>query len=205
MNRYDCLELLASWVSDDMLATTCLTDTSNMWRSLRGEGKTFYNLNLGHCLPFALGLCLAFPERKVLALDGDGSLMLDASALILAAEVNPDNLLAIVFDNEAYAKMGATATARVTDLEQMARGAGIGNTATLRTLDEFRAIVPEALHSTGPSFLVAKVEAGERYKNPTPPPTARGMKDAFVQAITRLPDYQGVRYGTPLPGAPHGD
>jgi thiamine pyrophosphate-dependent acetolactate synthase large subunit-like protein len=176
-----------------------------MWRALRKDGPSFYNLNLGLCLPFAVGLSVAFPGRKVIALDADGSLMIDASSLILAAQVNPANLVAIVFDNQNYARMGATATAGVTDLEAMARGAGIRHTATLHTLDEFRAIVPEALQTAGPSFFVAKVEPGERYKNPVPPPTARGMKDTFVQAITRLPDYQGVRYGTPLPGAPGGD
>jgi thiamine pyrophosphate-dependent acetolactate synthase large subunit-like protein len=205
VKRYPCLELLASHVDEEMITATCLTTTFNMWRALRKGGPNFYNLNLGLCLPFAVGLAAAFPGRKVIALDADGSLMIDASSLILAAHVNPANLVAIVFDNGNYARMGETATASGTDLEQMARGAGIKNTATLRTLEEFGAIVPEGLHSPGPSFFVAKVEPGERFKSPTPPPTARGMKDTFVQAITRLPDYQGVRYGTPLPGVTQGE
>jgi len=205
VKRYDCLELLASHVDEEMITVTCLTSTFNMWRALRKGGPSFYNLNLGLCLPFAVGLSVAFPARKVIALDADGSLMIDASSLILTAQVNPANLVALVFDNQSYARMGETATAGGTDLEAMARGAGIKHTATVRTLEEFRAVVPEALQSAGPSFFVAKVEPGERFKNPTPPPTARGMKDTFVQAITRLPDYQGVRYGTPLPGVPQGE
>ena len=191
MNRYECLQLLASWVTDEMLTATCLTDNSNIWRALRPEGANFYSLNLGHCLPFAVGLCLAFPQRKVVALDGDGSLMIDASALILAAEANPDNLLAIVFDNQAYAKMGETSTAHRTDLALMAQGAGIARTATLRTLDEFRTAVPEALATPGSTFFVAKVEQGERFKAPRPRITERGMKEGFVQTIRRFPDYQG--------------
>ena len=199
MNRYDCLELLASWVADDVLAATCLTDNSNMWRALRPQGANFYSLNLGHCLPFAVGLCLAFPKHKVLALDGDGSLMIDASALILAAEVNPDNLLAIVFDNQAYAKMGETSTAHRTDLAAMAKGAGIERTATLRTLDEFREAVPDALATPGATFFVAKVEQGERFKAPRPRITERGMKEMFLQAIRRFPDHPGIYLPGPGP------
>ena len=51
---------------------------------------------MGLCIPFALGLTAAFPKRKVIALDSDGSLMVDTSSLITVADVNPPNFVVIV-------------------------------------------------------------------------------------------------------------
>jgi thiamine pyrophosphate-dependent acetolactate synthase large subunit-like protein len=200
VKRYDCLQRLAARMDPHMLTATGLSHNSNMWRALWQQGASFYSLNLGLCLPFALGLALAFPRQKVVALDSDGSLMVDTSALIAVADAAPANLVALVFDNQGYALMGDTATARVTDLEQMARGAGIRQTATVRTLDDFERITDEALAAPGPWFVVAKVEReDERFQNPYPRLSERAMKDAFVQALWRHPDYPDPPIGARPP------
>jgi thiamine pyrophosphate-dependent acetolactate synthase large subunit-like protein len=62
-----------------------------MWSALRGERPSFYGLNMGLCLPFAVGVALAFPKRRVVAIDGDGSLIIETSSLITAADVRPAN------------------------------------------------------------------------------------------------------------------
>jgi sulfopyruvate decarboxylase subunit beta len=198
VKRYECLQFLASQMDEHMLSTTGLSQNSNMWRSLRQEGPNFFSLNLGLCLPFALGLAVAYPRRKVVSLDSDGSLMIDASALIAVAEVKAANLVALVFDNQGYALMGETATAHATDLELMARGAGIPRTATVRTADEYERTVRQALAEDGPWFVVAKVEREEaRFRNPYARLSERAMKEAFVQALWRHPDYPGDERGAP--------
>ena len=111
-----------------MIVVTTRGPSPREWAHLRPKGANFHSLNMGMCLPFALGLSLAFPKRKVLALDSDGSLLLDTSSLVTVATVNPSNFLAIVFDNQAYADMGPTATAGVADLEKIAHGMGIKQT-----------------------------------------------------------------------------
>ena len=191
MKRYDCHELLASFMDEHMLTATSLGSNGREWHSVWNRGANFYGLNLGMCIPFALGLSLAFPRRKVIALESDGSLLLDTSSLITVADVNPPNLLAIVFDNESYGRMGSTATSRAADLEKIAQGAGIRNTATLRTLEAFKHAVKEAIDLPGPGFFVAKVEPGvkpidSQYRLSH----ERAMKEAFVEAILRHPDYR---------------
>jgi len=198
VRRFDCLEILATCLDQQALTVTTLSSNANMWRSLGYGGPSFYGMNLGLCLSFAAGLSYAFPQRKVIALDGDGSLMVDPSSLILLATVSPPNLLAIVFDNQAYAVMGPTATAGRTDLEKMAQGAGIQQTATVHTLDEFRNAVTEALAGSELRFLVARVETEqERFKAAFGRMSERSMKEAFVQALASLPDYRGSVYATP--------
>src|SRR5262249_61172250 len=113
-------------------------------------------------LPLAIGIAVGFPKGKCLATDSDGSLMNDSSILITVADVNPANLVAFVMDNGAYAFMSSTFTTRRTDLAKMAQGAGIANAGTVKTLEEFSAAAKQAMESTGPTFIVAKVERDPR-------------------------------------------
>jgi len=198
VRRLDCLQVLAECLDDEALSVTSLSSNAHMWRSVWQRGPAFLGMNMGLCLPFAAGLSVAFPQRKVIALDSDGSPMVDPSSLILLATVAPPNLVAIVFDNQAYAVMGPTATKEVTDLERMAQGAGIRRTATLRTLDEFREVVREAVAASELSFLVARVGTEqERFQSAFGRMSERGMKEAFAQALAGLPDYRGGAYAVP--------
>ena len=77
----------------------------------------------------------------------------------------------------------------------MAEGAGIAHTATLRTMEEYEEAFRAALAVQEFRFLVAKVE-----RDDTLPFTGnyikrseRGMKESFVDALKRLPDYPGER------------
>ena len=119
-----------------------------------------YQPYLGHATPLALGLALALPHRRVLSLDGDGSLLLDLSVLPVIAEQNPPNLIVIVFDNEAYEATGghSTFTAGRTDLAGIAREAGIRNASVVRQLPEFEEVVDKAFGAKEASFIAAKVE-----------------------------------------------
>lgn len=192
------MQRLSDLVDDQTLTVTNLATNARMWSGLRGERPSFYGLNMGLCLPFAVGLSLAFPKRRVLVIDGDGSLMIETSSLITAAEVNPPNLVAVVFDNASYANMGQTPTARRTDLDKMAQGAGMQHTVTTRTLEDFGREAKAALAApmdgnSNMKFIVAKVERDK--KSPVvgnyPIRSERAMKESFVDALQRLPDYPG--------------
>ena len=194
MKRLDCLKLLAPMVDPHMLTVTSLSSNTAFWSDLRREGASFFGCNMGLCIPFALGLTAAFPKRKVIALDSDGSLMNDTSSLITVADVNPPNFVAIVMDNGSYARMGATFTTRKTDLEKIAQGAGIANTATVRSEEAFSAAARQALESTGPHFIVAKVEPDRvRVKGDPHRTYGRFMRELFVDAVRRHPDYQQAK------------
>jgi sulfopyruvate decarboxylase subunit beta len=194
VKRFDCLKILASLVDEHMLAVTSLSTNTPFWFNVRPQGPNFFALNMGLCLPFALGLTVAFPKRKVIAIDSDGSLMNDSSSLITVADVNPANLVAFVMDNGSYARMGSTFTTRKTDLAKMAQGAGIANTSTVSTLEEFSAAAKQAMESAGPTVVVAKVERdAERVSADRNRTSGRPMREWFMDAVRRHPDYQSGR------------
>jgi sulfopyruvate decarboxylase subunit beta len=193
VKRFDCLKILASLVDEHMLAVTSLSTNTPFWFNVRPQGPNFFALNMGLCLPFALGLTVAFPKRKIIAIDSDGSLMNDSSSLITVADLNPANLVAFVMDNGSYAHMGSTFTTRKTDLAKMAQGAGIANTSTVTTVEEFSTAAKGAMESAGPTLIVAKVERdAERVSADRSRTSGRPMREWFMEALRRHPDYKGV-------------
>ena len=159
MNRYECLQLLAPKITDEIVVTD-LGGVSREWCHLKERDGNLYRPYLGHATPLALGLALALPHRRVISLDGDGSMLLDLTVLPVIAEQNPSNLIVIVFDNESYEATGGlpSLTASGTDLSGMAREAGVRNTTLVRQLSEFEEAIDEAFKANGASFITAKVE-----------------------------------------------
>jgi thiamine pyrophosphate-dependent acetolactate synthase large subunit-like protein len=90
--------------------------------------------------------------------------------------------------------MGATFTTRKTDLEKIAQGAGIANTATAQNEEALSAAVQRALEISGPHFIVAKVEPDRvRVKGDPHRTYGRFMRECFLDAVRRHPDYQQAK------------
>ena len=161
MKRYDCLKAIAPHFAEELVVTN-LGAVRHEWQALRPHAGNYHLQNLGLTSSMALGLALALPHRKVVAFDGDGSLLLNLGSLATIANQHPKNLIHIVFDNECYeSSRGApTATARQADLAAIARGAGFANVMTANTVAEFVEGFLRALKSGDLWFILAKVEAG---------------------------------------------
>jgi sulfopyruvate decarboxylase subunit beta len=119
-----------------------------------------------YATPMALGMALGWPERKVMAIEGDGSLLAGPGVLTTVARYQPKNLLLFVFDNGAYLTTGSgkapTATAFGTDIEQLGRAAGMKNTATVHDLNSAKNAIQRAIREAGPWLIVAKVDKQDR-------------------------------------------
>src|SRR5260370_41194862 len=89
---------------------------------------------MGGTVAIALGLAVAQPGRRVLALSGDGDLLMGLGSLATVAVQAPGNLVVIALDNERYGETGMqeTATADGVDLTGIARACGFKLAAALR-------------------------------------------------------------------------
>ena len=73
MKRYEALKLLAGIVTKEDLIVTSIGGVKPEWFAVMpGDGTMFTDL-LGCATPFALGVALALPHRRVIAFEGDGS------------------------------------------------------------------------------------------------------------------------------------
>jgi phosphonopyruvate decarboxylase len=115
---------------------------------------------MGSASSIALGIALAQPSRKVIVMDGDGSLLMQLGSLVTIAGAAPENLYHFVFENGVYATSGGQplpAEGRL-DFEMIARGAGFAHAARFDDASEFRAALPELLNRRGPVFVTLQIE-----------------------------------------------
>ncbi|MGH2487436.1 MAG: thiamine pyrophosphate-dependent enzyme [Ktedonobacterales bacterium] len=128
-----------------------------------GHKPTFFYLEhaMGLASSMGLGIALSLPERKVIVLDGDGSLLMNLGTLSTMARYRPGNLLHVVFDNESLLSVGGfpTATATGTDLAGIARASGVPIVAEADTPETLLAAVQAALAGDTLTTIVSKVEA----------------------------------------------
>jgi thiamine pyrophosphate-dependent acetolactate synthase large subunit-like protein len=123
--------------------------------------QNFYMLgSMGLACPIALGVALAQPNRGVIALEGDGSILMALGCLTTIANVKPRNLTVIIWDNGIYQITGKqpTATAGVTDIVAVARGAGIAHSEWVRDESHFDALIDRRFEAGGPLLLAAKID-----------------------------------------------
>ena len=162
MKLQECCEIIVSQVTDELVLAS-LAGTSQALVNVKHREGNLYAITMGVACGMGLGLSLALPHRKVVVLEGDGSLLLNMGILTAIAEKKPTNLVMVITDNECYEAVGVcstTPTASVTDLEAVAKGCGIRNTATVKDTARAKSIFKRALNEPGPWFIVAKVETG---------------------------------------------
>jgi sulfopyruvate decarboxylase subunit beta len=161
VRRIDCL----SAVYDDLAECAVVTIMGAVAAELYSLGHRPNFFYLEHAMGLAssvgLGIALARPDRPVVVLDGDGSVLMNLGGLTTLARYAPPNLTHVVFDNESLLSVGGfpTATATGSDLAAIARGAGIADATCVRDLDAFVPAVRSAIASGSLSCVVAKVEA----------------------------------------------
>jgi sulfopyruvate decarboxylase subunit beta len=128
-----------------------------------GHRPNFFYLQhaMGLASSIGLGIALSKPDRQVVVLDGDGSILMNLGGLTTLARYRPKNLVHVVFDNESLLSVGGfpTATSTGSDLARIAAAAGVPRTCTVTTIDEFARAFEEALAAGELTTLVAKVEA----------------------------------------------
>jgi thiamine pyrophosphate-dependent acetolactate synthase large subunit-like protein len=126
------------------------------------RAQNFYMLgSMGLACPIALGVALAQRERGVIALEGDGSILMALGCLATIGMLAPRNLTLIIMDNGIYQITGKqpTATASAADIVAIARGAGIRNSHWVRDEAHFEELIARPFDRNGPALLGVKIDA----------------------------------------------
>ncbi len=142
---------------------------------------------MGLTASVGLGLALARPERRVIVLDGDGSLLMNLGALATAAAQAPGNLVHIVWVNGLWQETGGQpiATAGAADLAAIGRGAGLRRVVAVDDPDGLDAALARAMAEPGPWLLVARLQETGSHEPPPVRPIAN--RDEFMAAAREAP------------------
>jgi phosphonopyruvate decarboxylase len=118
---------------------------------------------MGLAVPTALGVAMAQPNRRVLAITGDGEMMMGIGSLAVVADQAPKNLGILVLDNERFSETGRQRglTSQKTDMCAVAKGFGIGQTMLVTEQSKTPELAEFLFKTPGPIFAVAKIAITE--------------------------------------------
>lgn len=189
MNRFDLTTRLAGLVPDDVVLVGGIGNAAFDLYLSGHRPLNFYMLgSMGLAVPIGLGLALAQPERTVVVMEGEGSVLMNLGALSTVGRKAPSNLTIIIWDNAQWQLTGGqpTATGVSTDLAAVARACGIANASAPADADEFESQVRYAIDSPGPHAMIVHIDAESSATRHHDDPI--WIKHQFMQALGVQPD-----------------
>lgn len=162
MNRYETICRIVAAVDERDAVIGGIGNTNfDLWASGQRPANFYMLGSMGLAFPIGLGVALAQPDRRVIALEGDGSLLMQLGCLATIADVAPPNLIMVVFDNGMYQITGGqrTMTASGADLIGIASNSGLAESRWARDLDEFDRLLADGLKHEGPVLIGVPTDA----------------------------------------------
>jgi sulfopyruvate decarboxylase beta subunit len=150
--RYDIIKIIAPYLEGKVVVSNLGWPSKELF-AIKHQSSNFYMLgSMGMATPIGLGIALT-SWKKIVVIDGDGSLLMNPGTLATAAFVAPRNLTIIAIDNGAYGSTGnqPTLAGRCVDLEQVAQGFGIRNTITVAGEQQLIDVMKKP--QEGPAFI----------------------------------------------------
>ena len=142
---------------------------------------------MGHATSVGLGLAIAQPDRRVIVLSGDGSLLMNLGSLVTISARSPKNLVLFIVVNGVYEVTGAQVTPRPqaesVDYGALALASGIRSVFKWSSLEELRTGVRSALGADGPTLVVLEVAQVPGAVGPRSPGPAGPRVERFMRAL----------------------
>lgn len=164
MSREEAIEIiLSSADQNDIVVSTTGKASREVFeyrkRTAGGHNRDFLTVgSMGHCGQIALGIALSKPERRVIALDGDGAVIMHMGSLAITGASKAENIMHVVLNNESHESVGGQPTsASLVDFPRIASACGYVNSLTASNRDELQGALAILSERTGPSFLEVKV------------------------------------------------
>ena len=187
MKRDECLKALARHVSDTDIVLPVYS-TAFDWIDIRPHPLNYLSHGaMGLASSHGLGLALGQPDKRVIVLDGDGSLLMNIGSLVTAAEASPRNFFHFVCENGTYEANGGhpiPGRERV-EFAGFARAAGYRNVHEFAELKIFEQQVASVLEEEGPVFIVLKIVAGGQQDRDYSRLHGAHVRSAFREAMAK--------------------
>jgi thiamine pyrophosphate-dependent acetolactate synthase large subunit-like protein len=184
MNRFEITRRLMAKLTQGEAVVGGIGNTHfDLW-SCGHRQENFYMLgSMGLAIPIALGVALAQPHRRVVALEGDGSLLMQLGCLSTVAIRAPRNLTIIVMDNGIYQITGSqpTATSTAVDFVAVARASGLIHSDWAADEANFDALADAALQREAPSLIALRIDGKPAVSQTVRDPA--WIRDQFMRGL----------------------
>ena len=186
MNRLEAMAAVAAARGDAVVVTGPGANAGLLYEQADSPA-TLYNMDMGYAAPVALGVALACPKRRVLAVEGEGSFYAGSTVLSTVWRLRPGNFVILVLDNGVWGTGDGkepTATAFGLDLIRLALATGWGEAHVHRpaAAPELGAQLTAALRGSGPHLIVGKTDPSQDQPSGSPnrPRPKRHLLDCAV-------------------------
>ncbi len=163
LTKDELLAHLAKLRREEIVVTTM--STVRPWGRLSKHQLDFASADsaMGHAADLALGLAMAQPRRKVICLNGDGSMLMSLGTLTTIVESGVTNLILFVLVNGTYEITGNQRIPARESLDwcKMARASGFKRAYRFDKSKDYIQALSGILHSDGSAFVEVQVEPGE--------------------------------------------
>ncbi|MDO8672916.1 MAG: thiamine pyrophosphate-dependent enzyme [Dehalococcoidia bacterium] len=163
MKRVEALKAIADFRTDAIVVFTM--GAMQEWDQISpGPFNLQSSQAMGYASSVGLGLAIACPDKKVIVLDGDGSLLMNLGILVTIANEAPKNFIHVVLENGIYEIAGQEPLPGIGkfSLRGLALAAGAPKAYEIDDLRELREQLPTLMSESGPIFLGIKTEPGPR-------------------------------------------
>ena len=159
MKRHEAIKVIVHSLAGDELIVSSTGMISRELFNIKDSPQNFYMLgSMGLASSMGLGLALSLPDRRVVVIEGDGSILMNMGSMATIGHFAPKTLTHIVLDNEVYDSTGGQPTVSGTvKLEEAAKAAGYQVAERVLSKEELRRI---NISLEGPTFILVKVEKG---------------------------------------------
>jgi thiamine pyrophosphate-dependent acetolactate synthase large subunit-like protein len=189
MNRYDITKRMIELLKQDEAVIGGIGYTNfDLWAASASTSgrrqQNFYMLgSMGLAVPIALGVAIAQPHRKVFALEGDGSILMQLGSLSTVAARRQKNLCIVIMDNGAYQITGGqrTMTEQGADIVGIAGASGLAQSAWAADEDAFVELIGRSLKEDGPWLIGCRID-NEKPMDTTERDPSR-IRDNFMRGL----------------------
>jgi sulfopyruvate decarboxylase subunit beta len=191
MRRDECLQALARRRTDEIVVAVYKAAQEWIHISPSDLNYTFIGA-MGQGSSHTLGLALGRPDKRIVLLDGDGSLLMNLGSLVTIGHAAPRNLVHCLCRNGSYESNGGVAIPGADRLSfgAMARAAGYVQAYKFDVLERWEHELPRLLEEDGPIFIDLAVTPGEDYPEDFARLYSVEAREAFRKALmaTSPPD-----------------
>lgn len=186
--REAALEQLLQLCAEDDLIVTTTGKTSREVFELRvkhgQKQRDFLTVGgMGHTASIALGVAIGLPQRRVVCLDGDGSMLMHMGGMPVIASYKPLHFVHVLLNNGSHESVGGQSTsADRVNFEQLAAAVGYAGYAQAHDVRSLQVAWQSLSDQSGPVLLEVKIKNGSRDDLGRPTTTAEQNKLAFMEA-----------------------
>lgn len=168
VKRYDAIKQIVESLKNELVVCNLGAPSRELY-DIDDREENFYMLgSMGLVSSIAFGLAISKPNKRVVCIDGDGSLLMNLGSLSTIANNSPNNLTLIVIDNSSYGSTGdqKTYTSGKTKLEVIAKGAGF---ESITIIDKEKDIIQGLKNlGTGCHFVLIRTQPGNAHVSNIP-------------------------------------